>query len=206
MIWEQQFIDQVLPILIQGQGRATTAQLQSQGITAQELDPLVAHQVLAKSAPDTYILSEPLVDIDVLVLAHWAVPSAIVGGLTALVYRSFSVAQLVALDLFVLDGVAIPDRIGDMAVRRHVLPPQLLAYGVTSLTPSLPGSVAVPMFTPAIALAQILSDAITPEETCQDAVLAYLAEYDRDQNLTDALSRYGVTPTRIDQLVAATVR
>jgi len=62
------------------------------------------------------------------------------------------------------------------------------------------------MFTPAIALAQILSDAITPEETCQDAVLAYLAEYDRDQNLTDALSRYGVTPTRIDQLVAATVR
>lgn len=203
---EQRLVDLALAVIVEGRGVATTECLRARGLSAEHLAILVAERLLVTDGDGQYELAEPLVDLDPLVLAHWAVPTGIFGGVTALVYRYLSVARLPALDVFVSEGVTVPAVVADTPLRRHVLPPSLLAVGVDTLTPSLPGTVAVPFFTPTVALAQTLADRTIAAETCQDAVLEYLAAFGRDAALADALERYQVAPSAIDTLVAQAAR
>jgi hypothetical protein len=203
---EQSLLERMLQLISQKQGVISATQLQAGGITPQDLHLLLDEHVLREETPDRYVLAEPLVDIDALVLAHWAVPQGVFGGLTALVYHALSVAQLVAFDVFVPDGVVVPPIVADMPLRRHVLSHDLLSFGVAPLTPSLPGTVAVPLFSPAIAVAQVVADLSLMEEDRMDAICEYLAQFGRDPALAVALHRYEIAPTVIDDLMTSVQR
>ncbi len=166
----------------------------------------MTQNVLSETASHCYELTHPLVDIDALVLAYWAVPTGIFGGLTALVYRGLSLAPLVAFDIFVTEGTSVPARVADMPLRRHALPAHLLHEGVAPLTPSLPGTVAVPMFAPAVAVAQVVADPTLADEDREDAVLEYLATYSNDAALADALRLYAIPKATITELVQTASR
>lgn len=200
---EQKLLHRLLRVIVQGQGAATAAQMQAAGIDEQDLHRLVGEQVLMEEPPHRFTLADPLVDIDVLVFAHWAVPQGVFGGLTALVSHHLSVAQLVALDIYLPASSAAPVAVAGIPLHPRMLSPELWSFGVTSLMPALPGEVAVPVYTPAVAVAQVLSATDIALEDCQDTVLTYLAYFGRDPALHEAISQYHLTMQLVDQVIAA---
>ena len=169
-----------------------------------------------------YHLAEPDLYIDGLILALWEAPATTpvtIGRLTALEYYGLSVAAVDWIDLAVPEGASLPATASKTAVlgeapitpsaspaapavalaalppldlRPFHLPRDLWAFGRTTVTPGLPGTIAIPMYSPAVALAQALADPTMDLDSLTDALLRYLGQWGEDEALQTAVRRYDV--------------
>jgi hypothetical protein len=151
--------------------------------------------VLLRDSSNHYRLVDPDVYIDWLIQALWLVPDGIIGHLTALEYHGISVAWLRAVDV----GVCHPQPAMEQ-IHLFQVPAPLWQYGVTEVYPSLPGAIAIPMYSPPVALAQVLADPACDLESAADALIRYVGEHGIDPSLHAAADRYGVSERLKDLL------
>lgn len=179
--------DELILLICQHRGTLTHAQLLVAGFRDSTITTWLQQGVLVQTLAHHYELAEPDVYIDWLLQALWHVPDGIIGHLTALEYYGISVAWIREVDI----GVQHPP-VPMARIHQFEVPTTLWQYGVTTIYPSLPGPIAVPMYTPPVALAQVLADPTCDIESAADAVQRYISEYGLDEDLHEAAVRYGI--------------
>ena len=192
----ERMLDSVLPdqelidLVIQHRGEVTQEALQAAGYSQTEIRQLCREQVLVPRGAG-YTLENLTAFVDGLVLVQWAVPTGIIGKVSALVQHEISVALAHTIDLCVpadWQGT-FP---ADLGIRPFVLEPDLREYGVVTVYPTPPGTVPITMYAPAVALAQAWADPTISEETKEDGLLMYQAFLEDARALQEAFDRYGL--------------
>ncbi len=181
----------LLDLVTANQGVVTQAQLQAAGYPLAQVRRLCREHVLTRDGAGRYRLANELGCFDGRVLLQWAVPGGILAARTALIYHELSLALPREAD------VCVPaDWSGEVPLgfRVHVLrlPPDLRDYGVMTVYPDPPGTVRVAMYSPAVAVAQVLSDEYYSQELQDEALWMYRQRYP-EGDLEAALRRYHVT-------------
>lgn len=185
--------DALIQLIADHSGHATTQQLKTAGFAGDVVQAWVRRGMLERDSSGSYRLAEPEVYIDWLILALWDLPQGtqgIVGGVTALEYYGASVAWVNRVDVGIRQGTQLPP--ASARLRPFVIPENLWGYGAEIVTPSLPGNVAIPMYSLPVALVQTLRDPTYDLDTVTDAVMRYLSIRGEDEALRDAVSRYDV--------------
>jgi hypothetical protein len=188
----------LIDLIIEHQGAVTEAQLLEAGYTADQIQDLWKKRVLTRrlwtgKRDGRYTLTNVFAFVDGLVLTHWAAPEGIIGRLSALVFHELTVALPIWIDVYVPPGwkSPLPRNFG---LRPFVLPPELRDYGVMTVYPSPPETVPIAMYSPAVALVQMLADEEGYEEFKQEALWMYRHFYEKDEReLQEAAERYQIT-------------
>ena len=213
--------DALIEVICAHRGALAWADLRHAGYPTRTIRAWLEAGMLWQDASGAYRLAEPEIYIDELILALWTLPEeapVTIGGLTALEYHGYSVANVTWVDV----ALPTPFPPHDVAPTRAAteivtepgadaasdaeqllptpplplhpfhLPADLWAYGREAVTPGLPGTVAVPMYHPAVALAQILADPTMDLDSLTDATLRYTGYRGEDDALHAALRRYNV--------------
>jgi hypothetical protein len=186
--------DALVTLICRHAGRVSAAELHAAGYNDATIAAWVEEEVLRHDSVDgRYALDSPDVYVDVLIQALWEIPEGIIGHLSTLEYHGMSVAWLWQVDVAVQRSPASTS----VRVRPFLVPEHLWRYGVEQIVPSLPGTIAIPMYTPAVAMAQVLRDPDWDVETAADALSGYFGmRGSADAALAEAAARYGV----MDQL------
>jgi len=210
--------DTLIDLVCERRGHISDNDLRRAGFTAQTIQGWLGEHLLvqaatqaatvageaARGATHWYHLAEPDLYIDGLILALWEVPAATpvtIGRLTALEYYGLSVAAVDWVDLAVPGDAPLPVTAPRTAIRGEPLPLELRlfqlprdlwTFGRTTVMPGLPGSVAIPIYRPAVALAQALADPTMDPDSLTDALLRYLGQWGEDAALQTAVRRYDV--------------
>jgi hypothetical protein len=182
--------DALVTLICSHSGHVTLEDLRAAGFTDALIDAWEHQAVLTGDPSGGYQLASPDVYVDWLIQALWELPAGIIGHLTALEYHGLSVAWLRQVDVGVRrpPPPTVPAR-----VRPFPVPEALWDFGVEHVIPALPGTITIPMYTPAVALAQVLADLSVDLESASDASARYLSERGMDVALQEAAACYGVT-------------
>jgi len=192
--------DALVTLICRHAGRVSAADLIAAGYDDATIAGWVDERVLRREPDDgRYALDSPDVYVDVLIQALWELPEGIIGHLSALEYHGLSVAWLQQVDV----AVRRPPPSASARIHPFLVPESLWGYGVERIVPSLPGDVDIPMYTPAVAMAQVLRDPDWDFETAADALSGYLGiRGSADAALCEAATRYGVME-QLDLLLRA---
>lgn len=187
----------LIDLIIEHQGAVTQAQLLAAGYTADQIQDLWKKRILTRRLwtgkhDGRYTLTDLFAFVDGLVFTQWAVPEGIIGRLSAISFHDLTVAFPMWTDVCVPPGWKSPLP-RNFALRPFVLPPELRDYGVMTVYPSLPGDVPITIYSPAVALVQMLADEGEYEEYKQDALWMYRHFYKKDEReLQEAAARYQI--------------
>lgn len=194
--------DDLVALVCASNGLVPRGEALAHGFTAQQIAEWLQNGVLTEVGGDQLRLTSPDVYIDPLIQALWLVPDGVIGGLTALEYYGLSTVWAPDIQIAVSAPrplEPLPRSLSSSAIRPLVLPSDLFLYGIERVVPSLPGSVTIAMYSPAVALAQILADQDCDEDTLNDAVVRYLGVRGLSSEERAAAERYGVA-ARLERL------
>jgi hypothetical protein len=195
--------DELVAVVCASNGLVPRARLRAQGFANDLITAWIRTGVLAEADGDHLRLASPDVYIDPLIQALWRVPDGVIGGLAALEYYGLSTVWAPEIQIAIGAPRALepslPGALAGAAIHPLVVPGDLARYGVDHVLPSLPGSVAIAMYTPAVALAQVLADQDCDEETVDDAVARYVGLHGLSTAEREAARRYGVAD-RLERL------
>lgn len=180
----------LLDLVIQHHGVVTQTQLRAAGYSPARIRQLCREQVLAPQG-EGYTLEHLTAFFDGLILVQWAIPDAIIGKVSAMVFHGLSVANPMVVDVCLPEDWrgTLPD---DLGIRPFHLPAEVREYGVEVGYPSPPGDIPVKVYAPAVALTQVLADPRIPAETKQDCQYMYAAFGGDAGALQEAQQRYSI--------------
>lgn len=185
--------DQALVDLVtHHRGIVTEGHLREAGYSPAHIWQLCQEEILLQVGPASYRLLDEFTFFDSLVLVQWAIPEGIIAGRTALNEHRLTVSLPKEVDVCVPPGWKARSLSHGFQVHQVILPPELRTYGVMTLIPERPGTVAVALYTPAVAAVQTYADPYYDTETRYDGIWMYRQLVGDEAALQEAAQRYQV--------------
>lgn len=186
--------DTLINLTCHHQGVVTQTLLSEAGFDRVQVQQWCKQHILSQIDQERYQLHEDVISIyvDGIVQMQWAVPEGIFGRTTALIYHHLTVAQPYIWDICVPAewSGALPSGVN---IQLFTLPPSLHHYGVTTIYPRLPGGVPVAIYSPAVAVMQVLLDENADPRVQKECVWMYRGFRGDEEALQEAAARYQVS-------------